>query len=382
MEIQNCVGYVDAVRFRTVFGWAYYNREPDRVPVLRIQINGSDAGLAPANHPRPDLMSVGITQPRGFEWTIPDGIAGIESVRVASVESGVELPPSSKSLICNLTNRPLPSEWKEGKGYRLPSFFILGAAKCGTTSLHAYLGQHPDVCVSDPKEPFYFEAEFDRGTTYYFNRYFSHWAEERIVGEARHRNLYMPHIAERIYRFNPDAQLIICIRNPTERAISHWWHRFSTNREQLSLRESIEVDWDRIQAGLLYDTLSNQRLYEQTLTPDGKGYLRTYVDSGYYYDQIQRYLKLFPKEQVRIILFEDFVLDPARIVANLFAFLQANPVYAKRIDYTPRNQSRTGTLKQADPEILTWLVEHYRPHNQRLSELIGRRLDHWDFPLQ
>lgn len=222
MEVKNNIGYVDAVRFRTVFGWAHDGLEPDRIPVLRIQIDGSDAGLAPANRPRPDLMSVGITQPRGFEWTIPDSIAHIESVRVVNLDSGDELLPSSQPLICKLTNRTLPPECQGDGAYRLPSFFILGAAKCGTTSLHAYLGQHPDVCVSDPKEPFFFEAEFDRGATYYFNRYFSHWAGERIVGEARHRNLYMPYIPERILRFNPRARLIICVRNPTERAISHW----------------------------------------------------------------------------------------------------------------------------------------------------------------
>lgn len=380
MEGQNYFGYVDAVRFRTVFGWAYDSREPDRIPVLRVQLNGSDAGLALANRPRPDLFAIGIMRPRGFAWTVPDGIAVIESVRVVSVDGGQELLPSSQSLICKLTNRALPSEWKEGKGYRLPSFFILGAAKCGTTSLHSYLGQHPDVCVSEPKEPFFFEAEFDRGTTYYFNRYFSHWAGERIVGEARHRNLYMPYVAERIHRFNPDARLIICVRNPVARAISHWWHRFSNDREQLSLRKSIEMDWKRIEAGLFYDAFTNQEFYEQTLNPDGKGYLRTYLDSGYYYDQIQRYLILFPKEQLRIILFEDFVIDPARIVTDLFAFLGAKPGYAHLIDYTPLNQSSPGMLEHVDRETIEWLVEHYRPHNQQLSQLIGRPLDRWNLP--
>lgn len=381
MEVQRYFGYVDAVRFRTVSGWAYDIREPDHAPVLRVQINGCDAGLVVANCPRPDLASVGITHPRGFAWNIPEGIASIESVRVTSLDNGEELPLSTQSLVCNYTNRPLPSEWKGGVGYRLPSFFILGAAKCGTTSLHAYVGRHPDICVSDPKEPFYFEAEFDRGITYYFNRYFSHWAGEHIVGESRHRNLYMPHIAERIHRFNRHARLIVCVRNPTVRAISHWWHWHSKNREQLSLRESIKVDWERIQAGLFYNTASNLELYKQTLDIDGKGILRTYLDSGYYYDQIQRYLGLFPKEHLRVVLFEDLIVDPARIMTHLLLFLGADPTYASRIDYAPLNQSQPGMFEEVDRQTLDWLIEHYRPHNQRLAQLIGRKLDHWDLPL-
>jgi hypothetical protein len=376
------IGYVDAVRDRTVFGWAYDTLENDRIPILRIQINGVDAGLTLANRYRPDLSAVGITQPRGYEWAIPDEIGHIGSVRVISVDSRTELTQSSNSLICPRSNRLLPKEWKSAERYRLPSFFILGAAKCGTTSVHGYLGQHPDICVSDPKEPFYFEAEFDRGGTYYFNRYFAHWSREKIVGEARHRNLYMSYTSGRIFRFNPSARLIICLRNPTERAVSHWWHWYSRGQEHLPLRNAIDADSERIRAGQFYDKPENQRIYSATLEPDGKGYLRTYVDSGYYYEQIMRYLTLFPREQLRIILFEDIVYSPETIARELLEFVGADPSYASNINYRPLNQSSPEMIDYADSESLVWLIEHYRPHNQMLSALIGRPLDHWNEPFQ
>ncbi len=372
-------GNLDSVRYRTVFGWAHDLREPDRPPVIRIQVNGADRGLVVADQPRPDLIAAGITAlPRGFEWTIPDSCTPIHSVRAVSLNGGTELLPSSDSLICEVTNRPLPPAWTSARHHRFPSFFILGAAKCATTSLHDYLGQCPEVCMSNPKEPFYFEAEFERGPTYYFNRYFSHWAGEPFVGEARHRNLYMPYTAERIFRFNPRARLIVCLRNPVERAISHWWHWFSRNQEPLSFREAIRDDWERIKAGVSYEHRSNQDAYARTLQADGKGILRTYLDSGYYHDQIKRYLKLFPKKQLCTILFDDLIRDPIEVMSNLLEFIGADPANALRGNYKPLNRSKPGMLEHVDRDTLSWLVQHYRPHNKFLSQLIGRRLEHWD----
>src|SRR5204862_1223537 len=121
----------------------------------------------------------------------------------------------------------LPPEWKNGSRMALPSFFVVGAAKSGTTSLHVYLDQHPDIFMSKPKEPFFFEAEYDRGPEYYYRRYFGGWNGQREVGESRHRNLYFPYIPARIHSYNPNARIIAVLRNPAERAISHWWHWYA-----------------------------------------------------------------------------------------------------------------------------------------------------------
>jgi hypothetical protein len=382
VTVANHIGYVDAVRCRTVFGWAYDTRNHGSAPVLRIKINGLDAGIAVAAHPRPDLVSVGINEPRGYECIIPDHIDKVESVSVTVLESEVELPQASAFSICSRTNRPLPPEWKTGNQYGLPSFFILGAAKSGTTSLHNYLGQHPEICVSSSKEPFYFEAEFDRGTTYYFNRYFAHWSDEKIVGEARHRNLYLPYVAQRIHGFNDSARLIVCLRNPTERAVSHWWHWYSRGLETSPLRRALELDWERIRAGLFYEPEPSVRLYSETLQEDGKGYFRTYIDSGYYLEQIQRYLSLFGPEQLHFVFFDDLKLDPQGTTRDVLRFVGADASYASQINYAQLNVSAGEMIHHTDAESLAWLVEHYQPYNQKLSSFIGRDLSHWNFPFQ
>lgn len=374
------LGCVEAVRYRTVYGWALDPRQSQPL-ALRVQINGTDAGMAIADRPRPELQEMGITRFHcGFEWSIPESYSRIDSVSVSTAHGGMVLPAHADSVICGKTNRPLPLQWRATGHQRLPSFFILGAAKCGTTSLHGYFGQHPEICVSEPKEPHYFEAEFERGPSYYFNRYFSHWSSEPIVGEARHRNLYLPYVPELIYRYNPSARLIVCVRNPAERAISHWWHWFSRNEEPLPLRQSIQQDWERIQSGAPHHTSFSE--YAQSLYPNPRGFVRTYLDSGCYHEQILRYLSLFPKEQLRVILFEDFARDPAGVMTGLFEFVGADPSYALRCDYTPLNRSEGGMLAHADRDILAWLVQHFRPHNELLSQLIGRNLDHWNAPFQ
>jgi hypothetical protein len=93
-----------------------------------------------------------------------------------------------------------------------------------------------------------------------------------------------------------------------------------------------------------------------------------------------RYLNLFPREQLRVVLFEDLVRDPRRVMAELFEFVGADPGYALRCDYSPLNQSEPGMLDQADGDILLWLVQHFRFHNEMLSHLIGRSLNHWNAP--
>lgn len=367
------IGFVDDVHNRIVRGWAFNRKNPERIPVVRLQVNGQAAGFAPANLPRPDLKASGHTDlPRGFEHYIPDEFGAIRSIRVVVSNEELELPESRNLSLEALSNRPIPDQWKPaGRRHRYPSFFILGAAKCGTTSLHGYLRQHPDICMSQPKEPFFFEAEWEQGSELYFRRYFSHWKGESVVGEARHRNFYLPFVPERLVQFNPQARLIVCLRNPVERAISHWWHWFTRGEEVLSFRDSIFSDWNRIQAGLRYDTTSIAKVYADTLRQDSVGMFRTYIDSGYYHEQIARYLALFPRQQMKVIFFEDMVRNPQRTIQELCEFLDADPAYARTADYTALNRSLPGALEQVDAATVDWLREHYEPHNEKLTRLLA-----------
>lgn len=299
------------------------------------------------------------------------------------------------------------------------NFFILGAEKCGTTSLYYYLNQHPDVYFSIPKEPIFFEAEYEQGLSYYWNRYFSKWNGEKVVGEARHRNLYLPYVANRIKESIKNPKFIVIVRHPIERAYSHWLRRSVSGAETLPFKDAIFDDIKRIEHGIIFEGEEGARLWKQNLYPakSKKGVAvyrtyRTYIDSGYYSQQIRRYLKLFPKGNMKIIFLDDLKKNPQTTISDLWSFLSIDP-QEQLIDLTPQNVSKnksnvrklmygkTGKMTSMLPnpfKRVGWkmidkigiqpapiksslrknLINHYYDHNRDLEKLTGRDLTHWD----
>jgi hypothetical protein len=223
--------------------------------------------------------------------------------------------------------------------------------------------------MSDPKEPVFFEAEYDRGPYFYFTRYFPHWRGEPNVGESRHRNLYLPHAANHIAAYNPHAKLVTILRNPTERAVSHWWFWRTFGSEHLSFREAIDADLQRIANDRLDGSRAEFEAYAATLDLTVPGPRRTYVDSGYYEIQLARYMERFDRDRFHTIIFEDFAADPQRATLP--------PVPSVKI-----NGSAPGMREAVDERTLALLVEHFRPYNERLETLLGRSLSHWDRPFE
>ena len=287
---------------------------------------------------------------------------------------------------------------------RFPDFFILGAAKSGTTSLHAWLAQHPDIAMSEPKEPFFYEAEFELGASYYWQRYLSHWNGQRLVGDARHRNLFLPYVPNRIKATAPQARLVVVLRNPVTRALSHWWHWFRRGVENLYFEDALKRDLERISAGEDFSTPDQIAFYQAHLGHDGRGPYRTYLDSGYYAIQLERYFELFTRDQCKILLMEELIKDPRTHCAELFEFLRIDPAPANSMKYDQLNSADfmgklhalrwttrrlrsliSGEAPQHGPLVVAqaptmseatqaWLRKHYAPHNAHLEDLLGRRL--------
>jgi hypothetical protein len=296
-----------------------------------------------------------------------------------------------------------------------PSFYILGAAKCGTTSLHYYLSQHPDVCISQPKEPHYFEIEYENGSEFYRNKYFGHYKGECAVGDARAANLYVPYVPERIKDISPNAKLIVLLRNPIMRAYSHWYQFYTMGIEPLSFDEGIAADIERIESGINFEGKEGKKLWQHYVSSfdTGKLVYRTYVDRGYYLKQIERYLKYYDLSQIKIILFDDLKRIPKKIVADIFKFIGVDFSYSN-IDFTVKNAAlpkffgkivrimktircanilsnnlkqnikSSGTLRRLvrKTEMSTaareFLKEHYSIPNNELSLRLGISLSQWD----
>jgi len=190
--------------------------------------------------------------------------------------------------------------------------FIVGAPKAGTTSLHYYLNEHPEILMSSVKEPdFFLEKEIDDIGLYYgttrietsdkYHNLFSDKKDEEIFGESSVSYLYYPEVPKRIKEYNTEAKIIIMLRNPVDRAFSHYLMDFKL--------------------GLLSDKFEDVFNKKEGLK------FQQYFLLGNYYEQVKRYLDEFTKENVHIIWYSDFKKDAEQEVKKAFEFIDVDSAY-------------------------------------------------------
>tara|TARA_B100000029_G_C17579720_1_gene959247 strand:+ start:1563 stop:2528 length:966 start_codon:yes stop_codon:yes gene_type:complete len=222
---------------------------------------------------------------------------------------------------------------------KVPNLFVVGAAKSGTTALYNFLDQHPDIYMSPIKEPHFFCTDIrinnfndDYTKRNYFNtsEYFSnkklpkrHIAfldnrddyfklfrehkNEKYLGEVSNGYLYSKVAAHNIYNYNPDAKIIMILRDPCERAFSH------CRQEYIFGNESDNVKHKNFTQKIINDYNINDNKW------GGESHI--YIQLGLYYNQVKRYYDLFPKENIKILLYDELKNHPEQIKHNLFKFL-------------------------------------------------------------
>ena len=251
-----------------------------------------------------------------------------------------------------------------------PTFaFILGAARCGTATLFNSLAQHPDICSSSTKEPVFFQVEKTPTQQSYLNEVYPTYKNQEICLEAAHRNLYLPYVPRRISDCIPNAKVIIVVRNPVVRAISHYWYYFSRGIETLSFEDAIQDDLDRMKRGHLF---SSQEIHDDYLAtrglPTGEPYFRTYVDSGFYAEQIERLVRFFPKENLKIIKSEDFYARRLNILAEVSEFLNIGNYPDYELPKTT-NRSRSLWVQTTISWLTTLRVRRYVPDSIKMHAI-------------
>jgi len=224
--------------------------------------------------------------------------------------------------------------------YKLPNFFIVGAAKSGTTALYYYLKQHPEIYMSPIKEPNYFakdinvdlfREDYKREALIDTKKYFSksklkelHLAfitnfedylqlfrevnNEKAIGECSNSYLYSKVAAKEIRKLIPNVKIIMILRNPIERAYSHYL---------MNLRDGRTSEKDFIK----------EVLADFNKSYKGWGISHLYIELGLYYEQVKRYLESFPRQNVKIILYENFKNYPEEILKEIFEFLNVDKNY-------------------------------------------------------
>ncbi len=311
---------------------------------------------------------------------------------------------------------------------KLPTFLIVGAVKAGTTSLHEYLQQHPDVYMSPVKETNHFsdaDMLFDQFNVDYrqdvnvdlkkylagdmknkihiahvrswddYRQLYKNVTDQRAIGEVSNSYLFCPSTAAAIHAKLPDVKIVMILRNPVERLYSQFLMNLKLGKiKEKNLLKEIEAD--------------------QNKKVKGWGVSHLYLETGNYFAQVKKYVEVFPKERIMVILYDDYKRDPKTVMKNLFQFLGINPDFAIDMEqrYNEAGMPRFGKLnywltqigiyglvkrifspklkekikgliytKENIPVITeeekAYLQNYYRKDILQLSNLIGKDLSAW-----
>jgi hypothetical protein len=198
-----------------------------------------------------------------------------------------------------------------------PDFFIIGGQRCGTTALSNYLDEHPEICISRPKEPHYFATDFPAiQKVKTFDKYqmtFSHCQGEiRRFGDASTGYLFSNEAVSNIYDFDPSSLIIIMLRNPVDLVYSLHAHLLFLGFENI---RNFEDAWNAQASRREGINLPKNRAYERFLQ---------YGELGMLGDQVEKVLKIFPNDQVKMIIFDDFVTRTAEVYHDLLQYLNVS----------------------------------------------------------
>lgn len=264
----------------------------------------------------------------------------------------------------------------------LPTFVIVGAQKCGTSSLHRLLRQHPQVHMSRTKELHFFDRHFDRGLDWYAEQ-FTPGRRHQHSGETTPSYMYKEGARKRLIATLPDARIVMILRNPADRAYSHYWHdvrRLEQERRSQPVPDTFEAALAQERPELLPELAGGD------VEGGGTGRPLSYVGRGEYLDQVEPLEAAYGRDRLHVMLLEDLLADRTAALRGLFRFLGVDEEPAESVREVHANRYRrpdeSGQVKAAEyqpmrPETRAVLVEHFTPHNERLGAWLGRDLSHW-----
>ncbi len=296
-----------------------------------------------------------------------------------------------------------------------PEFMVIGAAKCGTTSLSSYLPLHPQIKICDPKEPNYWSWQLCNMAQYqslFVNTppVSSPNADQRIGGEYSTSSLLHPLVPRRVRAHLPALKIIVLLRNPVERAYSHFIMSQRQGFEPIrSFDDIVRKEIEEVPALLeahkrgfldlnaqtnahrsaengntLFVSEHNESWTKHPLSTEQnlfRFYFCSYVFRSIYYDQIWRWLQLFDRKQIKIIESTSLMDNRQETMNEVVNFLglPAHNFNAEELAHTwgggASNFKKPGDYAEMNSDTRTLLNEFFSPHNEKLFDLIGQRFN-------
>ncbi|MBL1208673.1 MAG: sulfotransferase domain-containing protein [Geminocystis sp. GBBB08] len=248
-----------------------------------------------------------------------------------------------------------------------PDFLIIGVQRGGTSSLFRYLMEHPQIASPVDKEIHFFDLHFQKGWDWYLqqfpfltnNKNDDIFSEKKIItGEASPYYIFHPLVAQRVKEYCPDIKLIVLLRDPVDRAISHYHHCIRFNLENLPLKEALKLEKDRLKGEL-------EKFYQDENYYSYNHQHLAYISRGKYIEQLKHWRQYFASEQFLILQSEKFYKNPTNTLKKVTNFLAIDNF--KLTEYYPHNQYE---YPQTSPLIIQQLKTYFTPYNQELSEYL------------
>jgi hypothetical protein len=275
---------------------------------------------------------------------------------------------------------------------KLPNFFLIGCQKAATTWLYRCFKEHPEIYVPRNDEIHFFDIHYFRGLAWY-EQFYKDYNGEKMIGDTTSSYIRDPLVPKRIADYKLDAKLLVSLRNPIERAFSHYWHEKKKRKIAFAFNEVFE----------------NYDLFQNWIIP------------GFYRQHLENYYKYFSKEQILVVIFEDIARNARGFLQQVFGFLDVDANFAPTVLEVKINEAwyqRTtgekvkhfiGLLYEKviskfmfpqskdryvgemdlsrgaseyeegmDAFIRDRLQEIFRKENERLGELVNRDLSFWN----
>jgi hypothetical protein len=262
-----------------------------------------------------------------------------------------------------------------------PSVFIVGAQKAGTTSLHDYLSEHPQIQSGLLKEVRYYSVDnnYAKGNRWYHS--FFPYAGNKKSLDATPEYLYYPYVAQRLYDYNPNAKIIIVLRNPIDRAYSAWnmYRQFGEEKssfnsnflDALKIRQPEEFNYFYASSFPSFETVVRKGI--ETISKGEKDYFGI-LSRGFYLNQINEYWKHFNPEQIKIIETEDLKGKNDIVMSELTRFLDVSTIkWQKMLEKSEGNVRKYNAPMDSNTREL--LLKLYENTNHELYTKLNKHIN-------
>jgi hypothetical protein len=242
-----------------------------------------------------------------------------------------------------------------------PGFLVIGTKRGGSTSCYEWIAQHPQVApCRTGKGTHYFDVNYPRGEAW-FRSGFPHQRDPwRVTGEGSPYYMFHPAAPERIARTLPEVRLIAVLRDPVERAWSHYKYEVSRGHETLDLVEALDAEPERLRG-------EEERLLADPAYVSTAHRYHTYLQRGHYAEQLSRIFEYVDRERVLVLRSEELFADPHEQLARVWSFLGLD-----RVDLEGLRAFKAGAEVSSVPAgVAQRLTAYYEPHNAALRSLTG-----------